>query len=525
VRNGFREFLLDDAEARLDELVAAATGRRGTISWVNGSGVRTCRRTWLDTFDWRLYRAGLALEQTTGRDGVHLTLTGRDGELLAAERIADGDGTPRWPGKLDALPPGPLRERLEPVVGVRALLPVARATSRMTEQRAVNADDKTIAKLGVDRMSVTFPARGVASPRLTLSPVRGYQAQADRLGAALAAVPGISAGSGSGLDAALTAAGQRPSGPAPKAGHVELRPDMPAGRAMASILDALLDVIELNVPGTVRDIDTEFLHDLRVAVRWTRSALKLAGDVLPAGLAGKFAPEFRWLGDLTTPARDLDVYELGFPAMTAGLVAATDDDLEPFRDYLDRARELAHRDLVRGLRSARFRRLATQWRAELAAAARVRKGPSVAQLADERITAANRKVLRTGHRITSAAPAESLHALRKRCKELRYLIEMFGSLHDPAARWQAVRELKALQDCLGEFQDAQVQREEIGVFAAQMLAARSAPAPTLLAMGEIAAGLARRQLRARREFDGRFASFAGAASQARLSVLARAAAA
>jgi CHAD domain-containing protein len=125
-----------------------------------------------------------------------------------------------------------------------------------------------------------------------------------------------------------------------------------------------------------------------------------------------------------------------------------------------------------------------------------------------------------GRLVTPASPAELLHDLRKRCKELRYLVEMFGSLHDPAQHWQAVRELKALQDCLGEFQDTEVQRTEIRAFGAQMLAGRSAPAETLLAMGEIAAGLALRQRRARSEFDGRFAAFAGPESQARLTALA-----
>jgi CHAD domain-containing protein len=522
VSNGFREFVLDEPEAALDDLVAAAVSPGGGVSWVNGDRVRTCRRAWLDTFDWRLYRAGLALEQTASRDVASLTLTGRDGEVLAAVRIDAVNQASSWPAKLDSVPAGPLRELLEPVVGVRALFAVARATSRLSEQRAVNADAKTIARLDVDRMSVSFPARAAAPVRLTLSAVRGYQAQADRLAAALAAVPGITADSGSSLDAALSSAGQRP-GPSGKASGVRLRGEASAATGLASILGALLDAIEENVPGTIRDIDSEFLHDLRVAVRRTRSALKLAGDVLPAGLAARFAPEFRWLGDLTTPARDLDVYLLGFPGMAAGLVAATAEDLEPFRDYLVRSRAAAHRDLTRGLRSARFSRLRAQWRPELAATRRVRRGPTVVQLADDRIAAANRKVLKTGRRITPASPAESLHELRKRCKELRYLIEMFGSLHDPAVRWQAVRELKSLQDCLGEFQDAHVQREEIAVFATQMLAEHSALAPTLLAMGEIAAGLALRQQRARSEFDGRFASFAGPASQTRLAELTRAA--
>jgi CHAD domain-containing protein len=102
---------------------------------------------------------------------------------------------------------------------------------------------------------------------------------------------------------------------------------------------------------------------------------------------------------------------------------------------------------------------------------------------------------------------------------------MFGSLHDPAQRWQAVRELKALQDCLGEFQDTEVQRMEIRGYATQMMAERAAPAETLLAMGEIAASLAVAQATARAQFDGRFADFAGPASRHRMAALARTAAA
>ncbi len=294
---------------------------------------------------------------------------------------------------------------------------------------------------------------------------------------------------------------------------------MPAAAALTAILTAQLDVLEANVPGTIRDVDTEFLHDLRIAIRRTRSALKLAGRVLPAGLADRYRPEFKWLGDLTTPTRDLDVYLLGFEQMTAGLMGAGEEDLRPFLAYLMRARATAQRDLARGLRSARFGRLTRQWRADLAVVRPPRKRPTAAQLAGQRIAAAQRRALRAGQRITAASPATDLHELRKDCKDLRYMIELFGSLHDPEMRWQAVRELKALQDCLGEFQDAEVQRAEIHEFAERMLAERSAPAATLLAMGEIAAALARRQHQARADFDSRFAAFASRPSQARLAAL------
>jgi CHAD domain-containing protein len=528
VGDGSREFVLGDAGASADEVLAKAAADAGNaaaggLHWQRAGAARTWRRTWLDTFDWRLYRAGLTLEQSAARGGADLVLTGRDGEAIAAEHLPGG--TLNCPCLLTGLPAGPLRERLEPVAGVRALLPVARAVSRVSELRALNGDAKTIARIAVDAMSVTYPASATAATRLTLIPVRGYAGHADRLEHALRAQSAVGNGSESSLVTALGATGRRPGELPGKASGTRLSPAMPAASALASILTVLLDTIEANVPGTVRDIDTEFLHDLRVAVRWTRSALKLCGSALPDGLARRFKPEFRWLGDLTTPTRDLDVYLLGLPGMAAGLVAATEDDLAPFRDHLGRSRAGAQAELRRGLRSARFTRVTSEWRAALAGVRPARKRLTVAELAARRIGAAHRNALETGGVITASSPAQSLHDLRKRCKELRYLVEMFGSLYDPAQRWQAVRELKMLQDSLGEFQDCEVQIAEIRAFAADMLEEHSAPAPTLLAMGEIAAGLARRQRKARNEFDGRFAAFASPASQQRLTDLVRTSAA
>jgi CHAD domain-containing protein len=565
LRSVLRHFVLSrDAGSDPDEALRL-TGSAFAVS--DGTRSVSLRRVWLDTFDWRLYRSGLTLEQISSRGETHIVLNGRDGTVIAAEQVGrrprtagrpregeqvaagqensgqrdgrgreaaaaqDGrpDGQPQggrltWPARLDALPMGPLRDHLVRVVGVRALLPVARAVSTVRDMRVLNADEKTIAKLTVDRMSVTHPAAGDVAPRLTVTALRGYQAQALRMIDVLAATPGIAdGGSQSALEAALAAAGRRPGDYSSKI-DVKLAPQMPAAVAMAAVLTALFDTLEANVNGTVRDLDTEFLHDLRIAVRRTRSALKLTGEVLPGGMASRFGAEFKWLGDLTTPTRDLDVYLLGYSGMADGLIAATADELRPFHDHLQRSRAAEQRRLVRGLRSARFARLIREWREALAATAAGRSRPTIARLAAARITRAHRRVIRDGSAISPASPAESLHDLRKRCKELRYLLEFFASLYDPGEHWQAVRELKALQDCLGEFQDTQVQQEEIRAFAAQMMEERAAPAATLLAMGEIAAGLAARQRQARIEFAGRFRDFASPASQNRIKALTRAAA-
>ena len=208
--NGSREFVLGDAGASADELLAKAAAAvgiaaNGGLQLQRAGAAKTWRRTWLDTFDWRLYRAGLTLEQSAGRGIAELVLTGRDGEAIAAEHLPGGAVS--WPSLLAGLPAGPLRERLEPVAGIRALLPVARAVSKVSELRALNGDAKTIARITVDTMSVTYPARATAAVRLTLAPVRGYAGHADRLEQVLRAQPGIGTGSESALVTALGAAG------------------------------------------------------------------------------------------------------------------------------------------------------------------------------------------------------------------------------------------------------------------------------------------------------------------------------
>ena len=103
------------------------------------------------------------------------------------------------------------------------------------------------------------------------------------------------------LDSVLAATGCHPGDYTGKV-DVKLTAEMPARCAMPTVLLQLLDTLEANVPGAVRDIDTEFLHDLRVAVRRSRLAIKLCGDVLAARVAEASRGEFNWLGDVTTPS-------------------------------------------------------------------------------------------------------------------------------------------------------------------------------------------------------------------------------
>ena len=488
-----------------------------------GSGAR--QRTWLDTFDWRLSRAGLALEYSRASRGGRLLLS-RD-DLPQAEQPVTG-WQPRRPLLARDLPAGPVRDQILKLVSPRALLPVARAAGTISVTRLLNADGKTVARLIVDHSTASQgdvnPKTADLPPRLAIAEVRGYPGQARKAARLLAGVPGVSPAGQSVFAVALDALGRHPCDYT-NGVDAQITAQMPAPVAVATLLLRLLDTLEQNVDGVLRDIDTEFLHDLRVAVRRTRSAIKLLGGVLPDGLAGPYAAEFKWLGDLTTPTRDLDVNLLGFDAMAGRLVAASAEDLEPFRAFLLRRRVKEFRRLAAGLRSARFKAITDHWRKALVEVRdaggprKRRREPTAAELALATTGRAFRKIVAHGSAITPESAPESLHDLRKRAKELRYLLEFFAPLHDPATYKKVVGDLKQLQDSLGEFQDSQVQREEIHALADAMLAERAAPAATLLAMGEIAANLAISQAEAREDFAMRFARFADPAGQERFRIL------
>jgi CHAD domain-containing protein len=217
------------------------------------------------------------------------------------------------------------------------------------------------------------------------------------------------------------------------------------------------------------------------------------------------------------------VYQLGLPEMAGWLVAASAADLEPFHACLARRRAADRRILLRALRGARLRRLLEDWAGELSAladSARAAEGAawSAGALARANVVRAHRRVVRGGTSISDSSAPEELHVLRKRCKELRYALEMFAPVLDDAQVGKAIKDLKSLQDVLGRFQDSEVQRMTLHGFAQEMVA-DGAPAEALLAMGELMGHLHAEQQRARAEFATAFASYARPAGHRRMARL------
>lgn len=461
-----------------------------------------------DTFDWRLYRRGWQLVRNLGAGGKLELRAGDGGRLLAAESC-DAPPVFTWD-----LPAGVLRELLEPVAEMRALLPLMRITGQQERFRVVDQRGKTLARLAIASPRACTPTDDRCQPllpRLSLFPLKGYEKEARSIGDLLAGDCGLTLLDEDFFSEGLAVLGRTPGDYSAKV-DVALSGEMAAADALRRILLRLLDTLQANEAGIRAGLDSEFLHDFRVAVRRTRSALSQVKGVFPLWELEFFRQEFVWLGEITGLARDLDVYLLHFPEFQACLPSAVRDDLLPFRDFLEVHRKKEYRLLARRLASNRYRKLIARWRDVLQSPGDVEDTPDgrlpVAEVASARIWKVYRRVVREGRAITSESPAEDLHELRKTCKKLRYLMEFFQSLYSRKKIGRLIKALKGLQDNLGTYQDLHVQVETLRRFSGEMAAEGKVPPETLLAMGRLVEGFDRRQGEVRNEFFGRFERFA-----------------
>jgi CHAD domain-containing protein len=293
----------------------------------------------------------------------------------------------------------------------------------------------------------------------------------------------------------------------------KLAADVRADVAAVAIARGLLRAVEANLPGALAGEDPERLHDLRVAVRRTRA--------LQRELAGVFAPEplrafrdgFRGLQAITGPVRDLDVGLLELDELVAGLPADVAADVAPLRGLLERRLRAERAAMAEALGAARTHALLHNWSAVLDGlvasdeTGRPDAARPVADVAGHRIRRVYKRMVRRGRRIDDDSPAQALHDLRKRGKELRYLLEFFSSLYPAAVVGPMVGSLKALQDVLGRFQDRAVQAELLRSLAAEA-ALIEGGTPAVVASGELARRLAADARAAHAEFAERFAIFA-----------------
>ena len=486
------ELLVPDG---LDSSLLAAAVTSSGLS-VEDAGSDDAQRTYYDTFDGRLCASGRPATYEDGRlalNGVWAAIERAPERMLAAD-----------------LQPGPLRDALSPLIDVRALLPLAEVRVHERRLRILDSERKTVVRASIEEPTLA-PSGATLRPRVRLVALRGYDSELASVQKLLERELGLRASPLTLIDEAVAVLGGKPEGVSSKVA-VEMSFGQRSDEAAVAELRRLLEIIEQNLEGTIADLDSEFLHDLRVAVRRSRSVQRQLRGVFPPQELERFRSEFRWVQSITGDPRDLDVYLLGFEDMRALVSEPMRSDLDALREVLGTRRLAARQRMVADLRSERFATLRTDCAAlldrlpGLPENERPDAATPIGALAGRRIAKVYGRMVREGEAIDAHGPSEPFHELRKRGKELRYLLELFGTALYPAGVVRPrIKTLKALQDVLGRHQDREVQTATLGSLSVGLAGNQRA----LLATGALIARLDDDRWVARGEFAARFGQFAG----------------
>ena len=411
--------------------------------------VETLDNIYYDTTDLSLRRRGIALRlRRKGRDWLQTV-------KLAGASQAGLSSRPEWEvpyaGHFDfsGVDQTVVREWLQRPKLLARIVPICETRFRRITWKFSVAPGAVL--LTLDRGWIIANGRREAISEVELelagAPVHAIFAVATQLGQRVALTPSVLSKAERGYRLHLGT----PLAPF-KAEAVALSAAMSPFEAFRRIAMSCLEHLQQNHQGALTREDPEYIHQMRVATRRLRAALRLFAPLLPERLAESLRLPLTAVMTHLGRARDLDVLltEIANPVLAAlpnepRLPALASDITN--RRYAARAQALAvlaapgyGRALLAALES-----LHPMAATEAAAI-------PLQSFAAERLQRLRRKLRRLAAAAEPGEPA-SLHALRIGVKRLRYALEFFAPLAPDATFNRVLRRLAVIQDTLGQLND------------------------------------------------------------------------
>ncbi len=218
-----------------------------------------------------------------------------------------------------------------------------------------------------------------------------------------------------------------------------------------------------NQDGVLYREDSEYIHQMRVAIRRLRSALNIFAVTVHKPVTTALSARLGALGNSLGNARDWDVF------VEEMLPAVASNDADAFTTL--RRQALAQRDQARlaaraAVRSTHYRILVATlrawfgragWRGKVATAQAAALDRSIIPFARQQLDRRYRCLRQQGKHLTRQSPAKR-HAARIAAKKLRYAAEFFLSLFPAKPAQRYIKTLAALQNVLGTLNDCATTR-------------------------------------------------------------------
>jgi CHAD domain-containing protein len=210
-------------------------------------------------------------------------------------------------------------------------------------------------------------------------------------------------------------------------------------------------------------IDAEFLHDFRVALRRTRTALTQLKGIFKEEYILTYKKNFSEITNRTNRARDLDIQYLTFVELKFNILDNLKPGLTILLNYLNELRNKEYNKLAKFLTTKIFNSILNKWGKFIESTDINNFGENglkpVGQMAPYYIIEALKKVNKKYQSVIKNFNPRNMHKMRISCKKLRYVLEFFSPIYNEPIYEKTIEALKTLQDTLGLYQDVEVQKK------------------------------------------------------------------
>ncbi len=316
------------------------------------------RTDYLDTFDWRVWRQGDVLEYRERNRKGKLIWRNIDHRHVVAEFPVD-----ECPDFINDLPGWLMPENLLNITRPRCVMHQAHSRSQSQQYDIVDKSDKVIARMAMVKETYRHSNNrsGAALPlRLELQSLRGFEKDFDRVQKFLQPLQLREYGKDP-LIRLLQIDERHPCDYTLRL-QFEFQAHDRADHVSKQILLQLLNVIELNEKGIREDLDTEFLHDMRHAVKRSHSLISQLDGILPADTLLRFDEDLLWLEEETRLLLHLNNWLLNFREYCEQVPKKHRTALQGLTDWLRSQRQSELIRVVGVLQGQHYARLMKRWR-------------------------------------------------------------------------------------------------------------------------------------------------------------------
>ncbi|ENP8354207.1 CHAD domain-containing protein [Vibrio sp. B513a] len=213
--------------------------------------------------------------------------------------------------------------------------------------------------------------------------------------------------------------------------------------------------------GVIQDLDPEYTHQYRVTLRRIRSLCLLLRELIPPFEQRILKPHLKIMMKKTNKLRDLDVFILG-KKQYIEMLPNHKSSLEQLFGFIEAERAYEQARVTRWLATKEYTTHCTLARNSLLRSTqheRVDSNVPALLFASQKISDQFKKVDKARRKISDKSRDSVIHSMRIKCKALRYLLEGFSTLYPSQQHKNNVKQLKLLQDKLGDFNDTSSQIE------------------------------------------------------------------